>query len=267
MVVYEWLPVFCQPWVGLNGRSLHYHTRSCDPLIQVASSSIFVYSMCFSTSLAGATKLVIQWTLSIEMYLSTYVCDLLFWTRKSCWALQSLLTCTVKRISLRIINNIICVIYLFFLLSPAAIIRYEINNRQLVTILMESKIRGNWPKWKQKEKTNWSWEENLQLAGRATSETTYNKKRNLALHSSKVDKKDAYKVQTKLLPASLLSVVPWGVQKRGLTFCQKGVRRLQLTRRPLLLLVSCGTAPFWIMHITSDNVLFMTAAILFSECA
>lgn len=74
---------------------------------------------------------------------------------------------------------------------------------------MESKIRGNWPKWKQKEKPNWSWEENLQLAEGATSETTYNKKRNLALRSSsKGDKKDAYKVQTKLLPASLLSVVP-----------------------------------------------------------
>lgn len=187
MVVYEWLPVFCQPWVGLNGRILHYHTRFLDPLIQVASSCICVYIMCFSTALAGATKLVIQWTLSIYISFSAYVCYVLFSTRKSCSALQSLLTCTVKIISLRIINNIICVI--FFLLSPAAIIRYEINNRQLVTILMESKIRGNWPKWKQKEKPNWSWEENLQVAEGATSETTYNKKRNLALRSSKVDQK------------------------------------------------------------------------------
>lgn len=60
------------------------------------------------------------------------------------------------------------------------------------------------------------------------------------------------------MPAPLLSAVRHGIQKSGFTFRQKGVRRLQLIRRLLLQLISAKTTLFWIMHITSVNVLFMT---------
>lgn len=90
-----------------------------------------------------------------------------------------------------------------------------------------------------KRQPNWSSEENLLLT-EEIHQRTHIMKGKLSTTLTRVDKKDAWKEIANKINASfaLVGCTLWNTKKRGLTFCQKGVRRLQLTRRPLLLLVS-----------------------------
>lgn len=149
-----------------------------------------------------------------------------------------------------------------FLVSSAVTTGYKI--KILCNYFLK---KGN---WKLKENTNWILGDNLLF----TQDVYIRKKKqhvrkqgNLVPQWQESTKKRCEDSADKIIASStFVSCTRWNT-KKGLTFCQKGVKRLRLTRRTLFQLVSSRTTLLWIMHITSDNVLFMTKAILFSECA